>query len=191
MTHDIKQWVDDYTNEMLSWALHKVSDVEAAKDLIQDTFMAAVTKRDTFKQKSSPRTWLFSILNHKIIDYYRKHSKTTINIHDEKISNYFDEHGTWIKDKMPESWENEPHLLDDKEFQSVLDQCLDYLPEKWEDSIRLKYLMEKNGKEICQVLGLSPTNFWQIIHRAKVQLRDCIEINWFKNPASDKSGSPL
>ena len=38
----------------------------------------------------------------------------------------------------------------------------------------------KKGEEICEELGVSPTNFWQIIHRAKLQLRECVDTNWFK-----------
>ena len=40
---------------------------------------------------------------------------------------------------------------------------------------------QKSGEEICQELEITPSNFWQIVHRAKLQLRDCIENNWFKN----------
>jgi RNA polymerase sigma-70 factor (ECF subfamily) len=39
---------------------------------------------------------------------------------------------------------------------------------------------EKKGELICQELGITDTNFWQILHRAKLQLRKCIELNWFK-----------
>ncbi|PIY34118.1 MAG: RNA polymerase subunit sigma, partial [Bacteroidetes bacterium CG_4_10_14_3_um_filter_42_6] len=60
-------------------------------------------------------------------------------------------------------------------------KCLDALPDRWSLSIKLKYLMEKESEEICQELGVSPTNFWQIMHRAKLQLRDCVENKWFKD----------
>ena len=56
---------------MLSWARHKVKDTAAAEDLVQDTFLAAAEQIDTFRNDSSPRTWLFSILNNKIAGYYR------------------------------------------------------------------------------------------------------------------------
>jgi len=46
--------------------------------------------------------------------------------------------------------------------------------------IRLKFLDEKKGEQICQELGLSTTNYWQLIHRAKLQLRDCLEKYWFR-----------
>jgi RNA polymerase sigma-70 factor (ECF subfamily) len=71
---DIAQWVENYTSDLYAWARYKLSDEELAKDLVQDTFMAAAEKTSSFKGESSPKTYLFSILNHKIIDHYRKKS---------------------------------------------------------------------------------------------------------------------
>ena len=176
------QWVTAYTSEMYSWARHKVSDSELAKDLVQDTFLAAAEKIGNFKGDSSPKTWLFSILNHKIIDVYRKKINQPVSIEEQFLSELFDKNGSWRMETRPQDWhEDEGHLLDDDEFQEVLQKCLEALPEKWNTSIRLKYLLEKNGEEICQELDLTPTNLWQIIHRAKLKLRDCVDKNWFKN----------
>jgi RNA polymerase sigma-70 factor (ECF subfamily) len=58
----LSQWVEAYTSELYSWSYHKVSDTELAKDLVQDTFLAAAEKISDFKGESSPKTWLFSIL---------------------------------------------------------------------------------------------------------------------------------
>ena len=66
------QLVDDHSDYLLAFALTKLSDIEVAKDLVQDTFVAALTKLDTFEKRSKIRTWLTSILNRKIIDYWRK-----------------------------------------------------------------------------------------------------------------------
>jgi len=71
--------------------------------------------------------------------------------------------------------------LDNVEFKSVMENCMKKLPDTWFSAIHLKYLEEKDGKVICQELGITPSNFWQILHRAKVQLRACIEKNWFKS----------
>ena len=184
MTGDNKltQWVETYTKEMYSWAFHKVSDTELAKDLVQDTFLAAVEKIQSFKGDSSPKTWLFSILNHIIVDYYRKKINLPTNIENQSLSSIFDEEGSWKTDKRPKDWDgDETELLDNLEFRAILDNCLGELPEKWNASIKLKYLLNQNGDEICQELSITPTNLWQIIHRAKVQLRECVENNWFKN----------
>jgi len=178
----LSDWVETYATELFNWAYFKVSDSDQAKDLVQDTFMAAAEKIESFKAESLPKTWLFSILNHKIIDYYRKKVNQPLSIENNSFSNFFDTDGDWRSDKKPDKWINEDeHLLDDNGFQEVLKKCLDALPEKWSTCVRLKYLMDKNGGEICHELEIAPTNLWQIIHRAKLQLRDCVEINWFKN----------
>jgi RNA polymerase sigma-70 factor (ECF subfamily) len=94
----------------------------------------------------------------------------------------FTEEEGWKPEKQPREWKSEEgHLLDNEVFQAVLKKCLDALPEKWNLSVKMKYLTDKSGVEICQELGITPSNFWQMVHRAKLQLRDCIETNWFQN----------
>ncbi len=178
---NLSDWVNQYTTELYSWALHKVSNTELAADLVQDTFLAAAEKMSGFKGESSPKTWLFSILNHKIIDHYRKKVNQTVNVEDQSFSGFFDSAGSWEESRKPKEWneDEEKHLLDDDEFQQVLEKCMEALPEKWNACVKLKYLVEKNGDEICQELGITTSNFWQIVHRAKLQLRDCVEKNWY------------
>ena len=43
----------------------------------------------------------------------------------------------------------------------------------------LKYLDNEESEMICKSLDISPSNFWVIIHRAKLQLRGCLDKNWF------------
>ena len=87
---NLSDWVDQFTAELYSWTFHKVSNAELAADLVQDTFLAAVEKLDSFKGDSSPKTWLFSILNHKIIDHYRKKVNQPVNLKNDSFSNCFD-----------------------------------------------------------------------------------------------------
>ena len=180
---NLSHWVETYTEGLFSWAFHKVSNAELAKDLVQDTFLAAAEKFDTFKGDSSPKTWLCSILNHKIIDHCRKKVKQTVTLDNQNFSDFFSVGGDWQESRKPKVWseEDEKHILDDDEFQTVLNKCLEALPEKWGACVKLKYLTKKKGAEICQDLDITPSNFWQIVHRAKLQLRDCVEKNWYMN----------
>ncbi len=177
---NLTQWVETYTSDLYSWALYKVSDPELASDLVQDTFLVATEKMEDFKADSSPKTWLFSILNHKIIDHYRKKVNQPVALENQFLSGFFEADGDWKESRKPMDWQedDEDHLLDNDEFQKVLKKCLDALPDKWNTAVKLKYIVEKNGEDICQELGITTSNLWQIIHRAKVQLRDCVEKNW-------------
>ena len=178
----LSRWVDDFTSDLFTWALHKTSDEELARDLVQDTFMAAAEKMTSFRGESSAKTFLFSILNHKIIDHYRKKLNKTVSFDNLQFSTFFNQDGDWYDNKKPQEWhEDETNLLDDENFQSVLQECIGNLPDKWNACITSKYLMDKKSEEICQELGITTTNYWQMMHRAKIQLRECIEKKWFRS----------
>ncbi|MFO8021328.1 MAG: sigma factor-like helix-turn-helix DNA-binding protein, partial [Perlabentimonas sp.] len=77
---------------------------------------------------------------------------------------------------LPEHWDyNEEQLLDNVSFIQILSQCIGLLPEIWRLCVQFKYVDDRKSDAICQELGITLSNYWQIIHRAKLQLRGCIE----------------
>ena len=180
-TATIKRWVELYSDNMYSWALHKTSSKETDEDLVQEAFLAAVQSFDKFKGDSNPKTWLFAILNNKINDYYRSSYRRPMVDDNSIFETLFDSNDQWKPDQRPQQWADDTgHLLDNDEFQKTLHHCMKKLPDNWFSAIQLKFMEEKNGEHICQELGITDTNFWQILHRAKLQLRKCLELNWFK-----------
>lgn len=177
----VRSWVELYSDGMYSWALHKTSSKETAEDLVQETFLAVVQSFDKYKGESTPKTWLYAILNNKIYDYYRSAYRLPVVEDVDILEKLFDSNDSWKMGERPQQWTNETeNLLDDTNFLEVLQKCLGALPANWSSAIQLKFMDEKNGELICQELGITNTNFWQILHRAKLQLRKCLEINWFK-----------
>ncbi|MFB1004192.1 MAG: sigma-70 family RNA polymerase sigma factor [Bacteroidia bacterium] len=182
----ISQWLAKYGDDMYSWAFYKTSSKETAEDLVQDTMVSAFKSYEKYKPGSNPKTWLYTILNNKIIDYYRASNtqksvnQTTLqgkNMDDDN----FDSNGLWNKVQDP-LWANtEEHLLDNPLFLKVLAKCIDNLPANWKGVMVGKYIDHKKGSEICKDLGISPSNLWQIAHRAKQQLRICLNQNWKDN----------
>lgn len=182
LENELSAWVRTYTKELYAWAYQKTSDRQLAEDLVQETFLAAAESIASFKRESGPKTWLFAILRHKIAEYYSRilRRQFTRPLAAEDVSAYFDHHGHWDRRVQPHSWPAEPEQLTDiPAFNRVLDACLAHLPELMQACIRLKFLDEKKGEQICQDLGISATNYWQVIRRAKLQLRACLEKNWF------------
>lgn len=184
----IKDWVNEFGDDLFRWALHKTGNRESAEDLVQETFLAAVKGLHAFKGDSQPRTWLFSILNNKISDYHRARYRQPESLMSSLKSSmeegadpeqFFDQDGHWKPDVFAES-NMDTHLLDRADFREALEKCFAALPDLWASTLQLKYLSNKKGKEICQELGLSTTNYWQIMHRAKLQLRACLEKNYMQ-----------
>jgi RNA polymerase sigma-70 factor (TIGR02943 family) len=182
----VEEWVHAYGNDLFTWAYHKTSNRAVAEDLVQETFLATYKSFDSFKGKSEPRTWIFRILNNKIIDHYRKSARDISNGTAEAEENgykateaLFDEYSNWKKNGLEGAWEDEKHLLDNPEFNQVMDICMDDLSPTWKTAILWKFHLNKEATEICQELKITPSNYWQILHRAKLLLKKCLEVNWF------------
>ena len=185
MNDTIADWFNTYSDDLFRWAYHKTSSKEIAEDLVQETFFSAVKGFDGFKKDSQPKTWLFAILNNKIIDYYRKRAKSSaldsVGAEQKFINqtnSYFDSHQNWIVTGNEVAWEEEEHLLDNNEFNKTLDQCVGKLPDNWRLAMVSKYLSDKTTDQICQEMNVTVSNYWQIVHRAKLMLKKCIDHNW-------------
>lgn len=186
--NEITKLVNQYTTDLLKYASYKVSNFEDAKDLVQDTFEAAIINYEKFENRSNPKTWLFGILNNKIKDYYYRKSRTEFIVTDnyedvENIyDNFFDDNGNWLENKRPLIWQldSSEELLDNIDFLRIFQECIGALPSKWCDCIKMKFFENLTGADVCQILGITLSNFWQIIHRSKLKLRECLEYNWFK-----------
>lgn len=177
----VKSWVESYSDMMFNWAMQRLPSKELAEDLIQDTFISAFNAFDKFEGKSNVKTWLFSILKNKIADHFRASFKKPTVSGSEFLDNFFDENGSWKPNQRPSNWSvEEGHLLDNPEFSLVLNQCMKHLPEHYFATLQLKFLEEKKAEDICQELNITESNLWQKIHRAKIQLRKCLEEYWFK-----------
>jgi RNA polymerase sigma-70 factor (ECF subfamily) len=181
-------WSSTYADELFSYAMSKTGKTELAEDLVQETFLAGLKAMANFKGQSTERTWLFAILKFKIADYYRKAStkyeisNQTFSFNDNSyIDNYFTEDGDWKENATPHMWGNE-HLnkIENKELANALNFCIDKLPDNQKKLILLKLVEEEETENVCKELNITPTNYWVIIHRAKLQLRACLEKNWLK-----------
>ncbi len=180
---ELTTWVRAYTKDMLSWATKRTSNQHIAEDLVQETFLIAAEKYSSFRRESEPKTWLFGILNLKIAEFYRSKKRTHeshVDI-DEFSDLFFSEDGKWKQSAAPTVWEDvDTHLFDDQLFVEIFEQCLGSLPNTWNQSLTAKFFSEKTTEQICQELGISITNYWQLIHRAKLKMRSCLEQQWFR-----------
>ncbi|ARV15737.1 sigma-70 family RNA polymerase sigma factor [Polaribacter sp. SA4-12] len=177
------KWIDNYADYMYNYAVVRVNDSDLAKDLVQDTFFAGLKSAKNFQGKSTERTWLISILKRKIIDHYRKinskkgQAEVRINFYDDG-----ENEGNWLEERVPQSWDNQSEKsIENQELKSQLESCIDALPEKYAMVFRMKTIQEFETEEICKELDITASNLWVIIHRARTQLRKCMEDNWFNN----------
>ncbi len=185
-TIDAERWLEEHGDCLYRYALMRTRDNAVAEDLVQETFLAALKSKGDFLGKSGERTWLIAILKHKIIDYVRRVCRERKLLDEEsrpgESEEQFDEWRHWkIRDGFgPLEWGVDAQsLLERKDFAAVLERCLSALPMRTAQAFMLREMEDLSAEEICKVLDITPTNLWVMLHRARLRLRRCIEINWF------------
>ena len=181
------EWLKNYGDYLYSLAFLKVSSKETAEDLVQDTFISAYKAKDSFREDSSEKTWLAAILKNKIIDHYRKKDvlKDAVsyitNTESEFDSHFFNENnGHWLDSAAPASWnETADKKVNQLEFNKILQYCIQKMPPKLVPVFMAKFLDGEDSEVICKVFNISSSNYWVILHRAKVLMRTCLEKKWF------------
>ena len=180
------KWIDTYADQLFGYAYSKTGKSELAEDLVQETFLAGLKSKDNFKGDSTERTWLFSILKFKIADHYRKAS-TKREINNSRFMNddasfmdtFFNEDGGWTNNVLPGSLDNSTEdALENKELGAIMNKCISKLPENYKQLVILKLIEDEKTEIICKELNITTTNYWVLMHRAKLKLRNCIQKNW-------------
>src|ERR1700750_2682380 len=121
---DPHQWVKAHADYLYAYTIKRIDDTELARDLVQETFLAALEKVKNFEGRSSERTWLTAILKNKIIDVYRKKSsglrkEVTEAAHGQQ--DFFEADGHWRTEHRPVDFGLEyADPLVNKELNSIL-----------------------------------------------------------------------
>ena len=179
-----ERWVDDHGDFLYRYALMRVRHPEVAEDLVQETLCAAVRVYHGFRGRSSERSWLCGILKNKICDHFRKLGRETnfsdLEFLNDEMSHKFIDQG-WNHDLGPSEWKAEAEFIDRAEFWQIFRDCLSKLPARVGDVFMLREMEEIETAQICQALKISQNNLWVMLHRARMALRECLELNWFEN----------
>lgn len=193
-----KKWLERFGDELYLFARGRVSDPIAAEELVQDTFVSALDTLDSFRGQASERTWLFVILKRKIIDHYRRQARSPfvsleLTAAQAPEAKFFHAHdGHWREEQYPSPWQiggdegRGDVQLEQQEFQVIMQGCQQRLSPQHLAVFMLRFVEELPAEAICQELSLTTTNYWVIVHRAKLHLRRCLEKNWFQAPAAVK-----
>lgn len=183
---DADRWVDEYADALFRFAVQRVRQAEVAEDLVQETFLAAVKARERFKGQSTERTWLFSILKHKLIDHYRRQNtrrgSELLTDDADAVGRMFKADGHWHE--APGHWGSDPGKAHEvKAFLDIFYRCMGDLPERSAKVFAYREIDGLSTADICARLEITASNCWVILYRARMLLRRCLEGAGIQGPA--------
>ena len=160
-----------------------------AEDAVSETMLAALSKPQAFAQRSQVKTWLVGILKHKLIDQLRLRQREVQAPNDEDQDGsaeldalMFQADGHFVQ--TPQSWGNPEQELQTQQFFTVLEACAEKLPPALGRVFLMREWLELPSDEICKDLQITATHLYVQLHRARLRLRECLEINWFGQTAA-------
>jgi len=190
-TEDVSGMFDDsaYLTElrimMLKFAKLQLADEALAEDAVQEALIGALKNADKFERRSALKTWVFAILKNKIADILRKGQKyvQTSSLleddNDESLDHLFNHHGRWNKNEMPINWGSPHESVKQDHFWRTFEACLEHLPDNQARVFMMREFIELEANQICENLVITTNNLHVILYRARLQLRECLENNWF------------
>jgi RNA polymerase sigma-70 factor (ECF subfamily) len=174
--------VDQWSPAMLRVARVHVPNREAAEDVVQEAWMAALRGLPSFEGRSSLRTWVIGIVFNLARRYgsreQRNFADPALTMQPTVDPDRFQEAG----DKYPGGWREFPSPWPSPEesamSQEMLAQiylALEKLPDRQRAVIELRDVHGFNGQEVADILELSPGNERILLHRARAGVRRELE----------------
>jgi RNA polymerase sigma-70 factor (ECF subfamily) len=175
-------WLEEHGDALYAYAMGRVRDSNVAEELVQETLVTAIERRESFEGRSSVRTWLIGILRHCLLRYYRKSAREGPSLDSELPADLVDEQfgrsGKWKKG--PKRWGLEPeNIPESEEFRNAVVECLEKLPGRVAEAFLLNERQEAPADTLGKILGATATNVYVMLYRARVALRQCLERTWF------------
>jgi len=172
---------------MLRFANLQLRDVHLAEDVVQEAIMGALAGQQRFAGRAAMKTWVFTILRHKIVDAIRQRSRSinlsSLSPEEEDLDSAFEAlfkaNAHWRPESRPNNWGDPEAALHQEQFWAVFHGCLDHLPANTARVFMMREFLEFDTAEVCAELQISVSNCHVILHRARNGLRRCLDQSWF------------
>lgn len=172
------QQISAFRTDMLRFAQLQLRDPHLAEDVVHEAIAAAL-KSSSYDGRAQLKTWVFAILRNKIVDVIRERSRhpaePIIEELEPELESQFKPNGHWLREQRPTAWRDPETSLANDQFWVIFEACLNELAENPARVFMMREHLGLEVKEICQELGISESNCWVLMHRARMRLRKCLE----------------
>lgn len=170
--------------QMFQFANLQLNDSHQAEDAVQDALEGAMKNAATFAGRAAWKSWVFTILRHKIADILRlryrdNRREMTEDIDGQNFESLFDSSGYWPRNERPRPWHMPEKAAELEQFWLIFEFCLTQLPAQNARAFMMREFVGLETPEICHEMALSVSNLNVMLWRARMRLRECLSQRWF------------
>jgi len=156
--------VRKYQDRLFNSMVHLLRNPSDAEDVVQDAFLQALRKLDTFQGNSQFYTWLFRIARNTAISKLRR-KKPTVSLDSTASEQRLD---------FPDDGPRPSTEMERRERQTVLMRAMDQLSSEHREILILREMEEQNYETISEILDLPVGTVRSRLHRARSQLKELL-----------------
>ncbi|MCE2510593.1 MAG: sigma-70 family RNA polymerase sigma factor [Alphaproteobacteria bacterium] len=158
---------------MLAVARRILRNEADAQDCVQDAFMRAFQKIDSFEERASIGSWLHRIVVNAALMKLRQKTRRKETAIEDHLAE-FDAQGM-RKDGDSVLLRQPDAILESRETRTIVRRAIDGLPEDFRNIILLRDIEEYDTLETADLLDLSPSATKTRLHRARAALKKRLE----------------
>ena len=166
----LRQVYEANSKGLYNLAYRLVGDRQWAEDILQETFVRAYTRADTFKAGGKVSTWMYRICMNLAYDHLRARRYRAMASLDVPMSNSSgSESATWsatLASRIPDA----SIRVEEKDTEDCIRSLIDELPERERTVVLLRQYHGMTFKDIAAVLGLTSRTVQNCLRRAKQKL---------------------
>jgi RNA polymerase sigma-70 factor (ECF subfamily) len=167
-----KQLVETYWNELNFLANRLLADETIAKDCVQEAFIKAITKIESFKGLGSFKAWLHQIVvNESLIELRKKSARKEESLNELMLD--FDDTGHYVQSYKGQL-SNIDSLQNSIEVKQQIKQSIDKLPDNFRIILILRDYEGYSTKEVAEKMNMTEQNVKVRLHRARLAMRNLL-----------------
>lgn len=154
---DLEQVFLALNTDIYGYIAARVRERGIAEDIVQEVFTKAWEKRTQFNsKKGSLKNWIYAIALNAVRDYFRRNKGKTVV-------------------ELPDDIESHDDIEDDaskKHLYTLILNQLEYLSEKEQELLTLRYVQELSIEEIGETMHMKYSATKVALHRATKKLQN-------------------
>ncbi len=179
----------DHVDLMYRFAHRLCGEAEAAKDLVQETFLNAYRGLDRFRGDAQISTWLYTIASRACLRMRRKRKGAPER--ELSLEEFIPTSNGEFRLQIPIDGLSPEAALHNKQLREALDTAISQLPKKYKMVLVLRDMEGVSAKEVGTIMGLNERAVKSRLHRARLFVRRQLSARGLGEPLTDHGHAPV
>ena len=160
-TRDFVDLMTQHQGRLYGYLLSLSADPDAANDILQEANIVLWKQWRQFQSGSNFTAWAFRIAHFQFMAYRQRQLRDKTLFSDDLLSTLASEA------REVDQWH--------EERSAALEKCLERMPDRSREAIRLRYADELKVSDMAEILQRSANAVYQILFRARQWLIECVQ----------------